>query len=109
MTASHSTLQNCAIFLFISELIECSVRHIKISGCIPASNNVLTECCVGLVFNSLVAARKGTSVRCINSAFLSNSHFNCLTASINGSASISPTVPPISVITKLNFLVSPKS
>ena len=41
----------------ITEPKECSVRQTKISGCIPASNKVLTECCVGFVFSSPAAAR----------------------------------------------------
>ena len=43
ITASVSTLQNCAILFLSSEFIECSVRQTKMSGCIPASNKVLPE------------------------------------------------------------------
>ena len=58
------------------------VLQTKISGCIPDSNKVLTECCVGFVFSSPAADKKGTRVRCINSVLSSNSQFNCLTDSM---------------------------
>jgi len=44
ITASRSTLQKRATFFLISDPKGCSVRQTKISGCIPASNKVLTEC-----------------------------------------------------------------
>ena len=84
----------------MSKFNSFSVLQTRMSGCIPASKSVFTECCVGFVFSSPAAARNGINVRCMKRALFSSSHFNCLTASINGNASISPTVPPISVITK---------
>ena len=70
------------------------------SGCMPADCNSFTLCCVGLVFSSPAAFRKGTYVRCTQTASLPNSHFNCLIASKNGALSMSPIVPPISVMIK---------
>ncbi len=57
----------------------------------------LTECWVGLVFNSPAAAMYGTRVRCMNSALSwPRSVRIWRIASRNGSDSMSPTVPPIS-------------
>ena len=74
------------------------------SGCIPELNNSFTECWVGLVLNSLATDTNGNKVRCIKHVFfLPNSFLSCLIASRNGKLSISPTVPPISQITKSSF------
>ncbi|MCY1462665.1 hypothetical protein D9M71_804650 [compost metagenome] len=63
----------------------------------PIERSSLTECWVGLVFNSPAAAMNGTSVRCMNSAFSGpRSVRTWRIASRNGSDSMSPTVPPIS-------------
>ena len=84
-----------------------SVLQIIISGCIPKLLSSFTECCVGLVFSSPEAFRYGTKVKCINKVFfLPISLENCLMASKNGRLSISPTVPPISQITKSSFETS---
>src|SRR5690606_16081905 len=56
-TAFILTLQNWASFFLISWVSLCSVRHTRISGWIPYSKSVFTECCVGLVFNSPAAAK----------------------------------------------------
>ena len=81
--------------------------QIIISGCIPRLLNSFTECWVGFVFISSDALRYGTSVKCINKAFFfPTSLENCLMASTNGRLSISPTIPPISQITKSSFDVS---
>ena len=70
----------------------------------PKLLSSLTECCVGLVFNSPEAFKYGTKVRCINRLFFFPVSFeNCLIASKNGKLSISPTVPPISQIIKSSF------
>ena len=67
----------------------------------------LTECCVGLVFISSEDFKKGTKVKWMNNVFdLPSSFENCLMASIKGKLSISPTVPPISHITKSSFVMS---
>ncbi len=55
MTALISTLQNWAIFWRTSVVKERSARQTRISGCTPISCSALTECWVGLVFNSWAA------------------------------------------------------
>ena len=52
MTAFSETLQNRAIFAFISLGRNWSVRHSRISGWIPISSSSFTLCWVGLVFSS---------------------------------------------------------
>ena len=70
--------------------------------------NSFTECWVGLVFISSDDFKNGTNVKWINNVFdLPCSLENCLIASTNGKPSISPTVPPISQITKSSFVMSP--
>ena len=77
------------------------------SGWIPILLNSLTECWVGLVFISSEDFKNGTKVKCINKVFdLPCSFENCLMASTNGRLSISPTVPPISQITKSSLVIS---
>ena len=72
-----------------------------ISGWMPMLLNSFTECWVGFVFISSDAFKYGTKVKWINKAFfLQTSFANCLIASTNGRLSISPTIPPISQITK---------
>ena len=44
MTEFLETLQNNANLFFISFPNLCSLLQTNISGCIPASNNFLTEC-----------------------------------------------------------------
>ena len=99
MTALGATLQKRATFRRKSEFSSCSVRNTSTSGCTPISSKAFTECWVGFVFNSPEADKKGTSVKWINTDFSPNSHRNCRTASMKGKDSMSPTVPPISVIT----------
>ena len=98
------TLQNSAIFFLCRIGISYSHRQMIISGWIPIALNSLTECCVGLVFISPDDLINGTNVRWTKSAFCFPTSFeNCLMASKNGKLSISPTVPPISQITKSSF------
>ena len=52
MTASGRTLQNSAIFFRSLAGISRSERHKRMSGWMPIERSSLTECCVGLVFNS---------------------------------------------------------
>ena len=100
ITFSLLTLQNIAIFSFIELGIGSSVLHTKISGFIPIDCNSFTECCVGFDFNSFVPKICGNNVTCIYATSSGNfSNPICLIASIKGKLSISPTVPPISVIT----------
>ena len=59
-----------------------------------------TECCVGLVFSSPDGARYGTSETCRKKQLSRPTSWRtCRAASRNGSDSMSPTVPPTSVIT----------
>ena len=100
-------MQNRDIFFLCSKGIGLSDLQIIISGWIPILLNSLTECCVGLVFISSEAFKYGTKVKWINKAFFFPISFeNCLIASTNGKLSISPTIPPISQITKSSFEVS---
>ena len=100
ITQPKSTLQNSAILRFSSSDSACSLRQIRMSGWIPISISSRTECWVGLVLSSAVAAMNGTSVRWMNSVFSRPTSWrNCRMASRNGSDSMSPTVPPISVMT----------
>ena len=99
-------MQNKEIFFLWSNGIVLSDLQIIISGWIPILLNSLTECCVGLVLISSEDFKNGTNVKCINKVFsLPISLANCLTASRKGKLSISPTVPPISQITKSSFLI----
>ena len=69
-------------------------------GLMPSPCNSLTECCVGFDLCSSDPLRKGTSVTWMNRLFsLPTSREICLTASMKGWDSISPMVPPISVMT----------
>ncbi len=106
ITLSIGTLQNKDIF-FLSALGICfSDLQIIISGWIPKLLNSLTECWVGLVFSSPEAFKNGTKVKWINKLFFFPiSLANCLIPSRKGKLSISPTVPPISQITKSSFFI----
>ena len=99
----------------MSAEIGCSLRQIRMSGWIPICISSRTECWVGLVLSSPAAAMKGTRVRWMNNALSRPTSWrNCRMASRNGSDSMSPTVPPISVITtscpgagrRMAFLIS---
>ena len=77
-----------------------SARHTSASGWMPMLRSAATECWVGLVFSSPDGARYGISETCRkNTLSRPRSCRTCRAASRNGSDSISPTVPPISVIT----------
>ncbi len=100
MTPATSTFVKRAIFRLMSSASGRSDRQIRTSGWIPISISSRTECCVGFVFSSPAAAMYGTSVRWMNSVCCRpTSCRNCRIASRNGRLSMSPTVPPISVIT----------
>ena len=77
-----------------------SLLQTKTSGFIPKDCNSFTECCVGFDFNSHDPDIYGSNVTWIyitSSGAFSNP--TCLIASIKAYPSISPTVPPNSVIT----------
>ena len=108
ITHSSLTLQNIAIFLKMF----CSrgSSHLKtmIFGFIPKPNNSFTECWVGFDLCSSDPLKYGTKQTWINKLlFLPTSKDTCLIASINGWDSISPIVPPISVITTSAFVFLP--
>ncbi|CAB4999431.1 unannotated protein [freshwater metagenome] len=70
------------------------------SGCTPMLRSAATECCVGLVFNSPLGPMYGSSETWRkNTLSRPRSWRTCRAASRNGSDSMSPTVPPISVMT----------
>src|SRR5205809_6682127 len=97
-TQPKSTLQNWAILRFKSSDSGCSVRQTRTSGWIPICISSRTECWVGLVLSSAVAAMKGTRVRWMNRVLSRPTSWrNWRIASRNGSDSMSPTVPPTSV------------
>ena len=63
---------------------------------------------MGLVFISSDDFKNGTNVKWMNKLLLLPTSFeNCLIASTNGKLSMSPTVPPISQITKSSLDISP--
>ncbi len=65
----------------------------------PISRNLATLCCVGLVLSSPAAFKNGMSVTWMNTTLPGPaSSANWRIASRNGSPSMSPVVPPISVI-----------
>ena len=73
----------------------------------PKPKSSLTECWVGFVLNSFAEDRNGTKVKWINNVLLFPSSFrNWRIASKNGKLSMSPTVPPISQITKSSLFKS---
>ena len=100
ITLLFLTLQNRAIFSLKFSGISTSVLQTNMSGFIPYDCNSFTECCVGFDFNSFDPLIYGSNVTWIyktSSAGFSSP--TCLIASIIDNPSISPTVPPISVIT----------
>jgi len=99
-TASSSTSHIMLIFRFSPPLIGRSDRHTIASGWMPMLRSAATECWVGLVLSSPDGPMYGSSETC-RKKHLSRpiSCRICLIASRNGSDSMSPTVPPTSVIT----------
>src|SRR5699024_6287968 len=100
--------QNSAIFFLFSSLIGSSLRKIIASGWMPSERKSLTLCCVGFVLISPAALIYGTNVQCTYITWSRPiSLLICRIASKKGKDSISPTVPPISVITTSAFVSSP--
>ena len=80
--------------------ISRSARQTIASGWMPIERSAATECWVGLVFSSPDGPMNGTSETCRKKQL--SRPMSCRTwraASRKGSDSMSPTVPPISVIT----------
>ena len=100
ITPSMSTSHIRAILFLSGSGTSRSQRRISASGVMPMLRSAATECWVGLVFSSPDGAMKGTSEQCRKKQFSRPTSWRtCRAASRNGSDSISPTVPPISVIT----------
>ena len=100
ITQSGFTLQNIDILRNIDSSRGSSHLRTIISGLIPIPCSSFTECWVGFDLCSSEPRRNGTSVTCMKRLFpLPSSSAICLAASRNGWDSISPIVPPISVIT----------
>jgi hypothetical protein len=99
MTASTATLEKSAIFSFTARESAICVRQSSTSGWMPISRISLTECCVGFVLSSPAVGMNGTRVTWIESAFCQPaSILSWRMASRNGSDSMSPAVPPISMM-----------
>ena len=80
--------------------ISRSARSTSASGWMPMLRRAATECWVGLVFSSPDGARNGTSETCRKKQLSRPTSWRTWrAASRNGSDSMSPTVPPTSVIT----------
>ena len=106
MTASLSMSQNRASFSFISSDKGRSVRQTMMSGWIPMLRSSLTLCWVGLVFSSPAAPMYGTRVTWMYKTSLRPTSFLIWRmASQERQASMSPTVPPISVMTIVRIVV----
>ena len=99
-TQSGLTLQNMEILEKMEGSRGSSHRRTMMSGFTPMPCSSLTECWVGLDLCSSEPLRKGTSVTWMNRLFsLPTSREICRTASMKGWDSMSPMVPPISVMT----------
>ena len=99
MTHLLGTLQKRAILSLIPSSKGRSVRQTMISGWIPIPCNSFTLACVGFVFISPDAPRYGIKVTWIKMAFSRpTSCWNWRIDSKKGWLSISPTVPPTSII-----------
>ena len=98
-TASSSTSHMSAILRLLLSETGRSLRSTSASGWIPIERSAATECWVGLVFCSPDAPMNGTSDTCTKNTFLRPSSWRTWRAdSMNGWLSMSPTVPPISVM-----------
>ncbi len=96
-----------AILRLFASVTGRSLRSTSASGWMPIERSVATECCVGLVFCSPDAPMNGTSDTCTKKTFLRPSSCRIWRAdSMNGCDSMSPTVPPISVMMTSGFGVS---
>ena len=101
MTADFRTLQNRAIFSRSLSGIGRSQRHSSTSGWTPRLASSRTDCWVGLVLSSPAAAIHGTRVVWTLTVWSRPRSFRSWRIdSMNGRLSMSPTVPPISQMTK---------
>ena len=108
MTQSGLTLQNIEIFWKMDGSSGSSQRRTMMLGLMPMPSSSLTECCVGFDLCSSEPRKNGTSVTWIKRLFSRpTSREICRTASIKGCDSMSPMVPPISVMTTSAFVFLP--
>ncbi len=98
-TAPSSTSHISAILRLFASVTGRSLRSTRASGWMPMERSAATECCVGLVFCSPEAPMNGTSETCTKKTLARPSSWRIWRAdSMNGCDSMSPTVPPISVM-----------
>ena len=98
-TARSSTSHMSAILRLFDSVTGRSLRSTRASGWMPIERRAATECCVGFVFCSPDAPMNGTSETCTKNTFRRPSSWRIWRAdSMNGCDSMSPTVPPISVM-----------
>ena len=99
-TPSTSTSQNSAILRLIDSGTSRSARSTIASGWMPMLRSAATECCVGFVFSSPDGPMYGSSETWRKKTLSRpRSWRTWRAASRNGWDSMSPTVPPISVMT----------
>ncbi len=99
MTASRGTSQNRLILRRAASSMGRSLRTTMASGTIPRLRSSATLCWVGLVFISSLGPMKGARVTWIEAELPGPTSLrNWRTASRNGRISMSPTVPPTSVM-----------
>lgn len=99
-TASSSTSHISEILRLMACGTSRSARSTIASGWMPMLRSAATECWVGLVFSSPEGPMYGSRETCTkNTLSRPTSWRTWRTASRNGSDSMSPTVPPTSVIT----------
>ena len=97
--ASWSTSHMRLILRLMASGMSRSARSTSASGWMPTWRSAATECWVGLVFSSPLGARYGTSETWRKKTLSRpRSWRTCRAASRKGSDSMSPTVPPISVM-----------
>ncbi len=98
-TPSASTSHMSEILSLMDWLSGRSLRSTSASGEMPSWRSIITECWVGFVLSSWAAAMYGTSETWMNMQFSGpRSRRTSRAASMNGWDSMSPTVPPISVM-----------
>mmetsp|Transcript_6492 Transcript_6492/g.19583 ORF Transcript_6492/g.19583 Transcript_6492/m.19583 type:complete len:226 (-) Transcript_6492:324-1001(-) len=93
------TWQKSASFSFTLCSRGSLLLQAKKVGVIPTDLSTWTLCCVGLVFCSPTTPRTGTRLTCtVHTSWASCLNWNCLKASRKGPDSMSPTVPPSSMM-----------
>ncbi len=110
MTPEIGTSHSNEIFSFRFLPIGRSDRQTITSGCRPSDLSSFTECWVGLVFSSPLGPMNGISETCTNAQRSRPISFRSWRiASRKGRDSMSPTVPPISTMTRSASSASPSA